>query len=165
MRSSGNGPLIALGALLFLVACSAGAAFACSFAGRDAFMYSVDVYATTEARSLTVGERAAEIREETRLDNPSGIPTGFWVIMIFTILIVGGGLVYLFQGEKLAQAQADRNKQKRLLDKGQGQPARQPSPYYVIDEPMRPQLPTAPRPPSLPAMPPSLRQLDGGNQG
>lgn len=164
MRS--NSPAVVLVGVLVLFLCGAAAMFACSLSGRGIATHAIDVYATSEARPLTVGERAAEIREETRLDNPSGIPTGFWVIMIVTILGVGGGSVYLFQGEKRMQAEAERDKQKRLLEKGQQptQPARQPSPYYVIDAPQA-QLPAAPRYPSLPAVPPSLQQLEGGNQG
>lgn len=164
MRS--NGPAVVLGGVLFLFLCGAAAVFACSLSGRGIATHAIDVYATTEARPLTVGERAAEIREETRLDNPNGIPAGFWIITIGAILIVVGGTAYLVLGKEFFQAKADSDKQKRLLDKTQRKsglpsPHPAPSPYHVIDQSSYAQVPTRPH---LPA-PPSLRQLEDRHQG
>lgn len=155
MRSPGSGTTAGIVIGLALIA----AAFFCIGSLKGVAIHSIDIVATSEARPPSVGERAEAIRQETRLDNPQGIPTGFWVMGFIAFF----GLAYLLAGPQLFEAIANRDKQKRLLNKNSGRQMPAQSPYQVIDQPQFPEFPQPATRPRLPQSP-DWPQLPGGSQ-
>jgi Na+-transporting methylmalonyl-CoA/oxaloacetate decarboxylase gamma subunit len=155
MRSNGSGgsATVVIVGVVFAFA----VLFACAISFKGVAIHSIDTYATSEARPPSVAERAEAIRQETRLDNPQGIPTGFWVMGFIILLVV----IWMFQGERINAAIADRKKQQRLLEKKNKRHMPAPSPYHVVDQQQFPELPQLPQRPQLPRSS-SWPQLPGG---
>ncbi|MBP8055079.1 MAG: hypothetical protein KA314_04525 [Chloroflexi bacterium] len=147
----GNGWTVTIG--LFVLGLFVAALLVLSFSIRAVTSQGMTILATAEARPPTVGERASDIREQTRLDN-NGMKIPF-VVWFFGVASVVGFL--LTKLESLLKMWAELQK---LWNRGK---KKVKAPSLWIENPNAwPQPPHVPTRPQLPNW--SRTQLPGGEE-